>query len=153
MKSEPRPSSLQPYRSISVKKCSHLKWSGSQIKLFRKSIRLKMLPRKMSHIIIIIIAFIGLGVQVIYISQRYFLFATRTIINVQNPSHVHVPTLSTCWDIEDVLDIDGINRELNISFPSLKDIKKNLTSIHECCETFGCKGLHQIHATQYFDPG
>ena len=98
---------------------------------------------KLSRLIIILIACCGLIFQIINISDRYFQFKTRTIIGITNPLHINIPTLSTCWDSEDVLEISEIEEKLNISFPSTEQIKKNLTLYWNAAEN--------LNASDYFD--
>lgn len=78
-----------------------------------------------SYLIIIAIAVCGFSYQVITITLRYLEYKTKTLISIENPLLISLPSLSTCWDIEDILDIDTLNKEKNINIPSWDELKAN----------------------------
>lgn len=86
-------------------------------------ITMKLSKNVVLDLIIVTIASCGLIFQVFNISERYFQFKTRTVIILENPIAINIPTLSTCWDLEDILDVQKINQETNISFPNWDEFK------------------------------
>lgn len=84
---------------------------------------MKLKEIKVRNAIIILIAAVGLTVQVINISDRYFRFKTTTTITIDNPLSIQIPSLSTCWDLEETLNATQINLETNISYPTPEQIE------------------------------
>ena len=65
--------------------------------------------------IILALAAIGLILQVYYVSDRYFEYKTATVISVSNPNPINdIPSLSTCWDLGDIINRTAIKDDLNI---------------------------------------
>lgn len=102
---------------------------------------MKLNKLKLVHLLIIIVASIGLTIQVIHISERYFLFQTRTTISVRNPLLITIPSLSSCWDMKDILNVTAVNEETDLNFPSYEEYRKNASLYWEAADKITVKQL------------
>lgn len=105
------------------------------------SLKMKLNKLKLVHFPIIIFASIGLIIQVIYISERYFQFQTRTTISVKNPQDITIPSLSSCWDMKDILNVTAVNEETDQNVPSYEEYRANASLYWEAVDQITVKQL------------
>ena len=94
------------------------------------------------YTIILSMAAAGLIIQIYQISDRYFKFKTSTKIKIENPDFVTIPKLSTCWELEDMLDYTALGQELNITFPDREA---------EDSDELYFESIKQLQLQNYFD--
>ena len=90
-----------------------------------------------------IVSTIGLLYQLGQISNRYFMYQTRSEVQLSVPDSITVPILSTCWWIKDLMT-DMKNKQLNefyshISKMTIDEILKNIHPVEKILENdVGC---------------
>ena len=72
------------------------------------------LPKVTLWILIVTLCSIGVMIQINYVSKRYFRYDTKTTVFVDIPSDIHIPSLSTCWRFNDILNISAIEHHISI---------------------------------------
>lgn len=86
---------------------------------------------QISYLIVISIAAVGLTYQVYHISDRYFQYVTKTIVIIENPLRINIPSISTCWNIDDILNKTALRIERGIHVPYSDDFQSDYTIYNE----------------------
>ena len=77
-----------------------------------------MLRQKVFSVIIYTICIAGCLYQVLDISKTYFAYDSKTTVSITIVSKMKIPMLSTCWDLQDVLDFKGLCHDHGFAIPN-----------------------------------
>ena len=104
------------------------------------SIDMNNLRKTVLYSSIIAITSAGLIYQIVSIFSRYFRFKTATIITVLNPLTIKIPSLRKCWDIDGILNVTAINKDLDMNFPEWEKspmVERGFVALgHRCFSNF-----------------
>ena len=76
------------------------------------------LRQKVFSVIIYTICIAGCLYQVLDISKTYFAYDSKTTVSITIVSKMKIPMLSTCWDLQDVLDFKGLCHDHGFAIPN-----------------------------------